>query len=384
MSRWASGRVLVASAAALLACGRVGFDAVPSDVDGGAGDGDGGGSSTGDGGGGDGPTSQFNIAFVTSTLALPGDLGGVAGADSICNTLAANAGLPGLYVAWLSDAGTTAPDRLLLARGWVRVDGKPIADTAADLVAGSLLHPILLTETGQAVTAQTGVLTGTTKTGAVGQTCLGYTSSSAADQATAGIPSATRDNWTDNIDQDCDSPRRHYCFGISRSTPLAYTPAMGPRAFVTAAGWPPSGGPSGADAACQTAADAQSLGGTWRALLATTTASAASRFSATGLPWVRLDGIPLASSRSVLLDGQTLDAPLNLTETGQYRASNPAQTGATSTTALGASNTTCVDWASSSSTDTQRVGLLNSITLYFSTPIFQNCNAGGQLYCLEI
>jgi hypothetical protein len=121
----------------------------------------------------------------------------------------------------------------------------------------------------------------------------------------------------------------------------------------------------------------------WRALLATTTAPAADRFDKGAPTWVRLDGIALAPTASEALSGGILDAPLNFTETMQYRGSNPANTGATSVTALGATNSTCLDWTSSQSSDTVRVGLLNSITLYFSTPIFQTCNSGAQLYCLE-
>jgi hypothetical protein len=374
---------------AVAGCGRLDFDAL--DGTGGTGDGgtsgDGAGSgdggNTGDGGGtGDGSTAMFNYVFVTSTSARLADLGGVAGADAECNSLAAAQGLPGTYVAWLSDVATAAPERLGSARGWVRVDGKPVADTVADLVAGKLLHPILLTETGTAYTGQFGIFTTTNANGTLAGDCDNFTLTSGGAVMT-GIASATRDTWTQNMALDCDEVAPHYCFGVDRNEPLTYAPATGRRAFVTSATWPPSGGVTAADTACQAAADAQSLGGVWRALIATTTASAADRFDPGGGPWVRLDGIALASTGADLLSGENLDAPLNLTETMQYRGSNPAQTGATSTTALGASNSTCLDWSSSQSTDTQRVGLLNSITLYFSTPIFQTCNSGGSLYCLE-
>ena len=367
-----------------IGCGRFDFDRV-NDGDAGT---NGDASNAPDGGDapGDGPVtdSPYNLVFVTSTSTRLAEVGGLAGADAMCNQLAADAGLRGTYVAWLSDASTSAASRLSGARGWVRYDGKPVVDTVADLLAGRILHPILLTETGVAVTGQFGIITATSNDGTLAEDCSGFTSTSSSVTMMTGIAGATFSTWTQNLASNCSQSLPLYCFGVDRSVPLTYTPATGRRAFVTAASWAPSGGVTAADAACQAAADARALGGSWRALIATTTATAASRFSASGAPWVRLDGIALASTPDVLLDGEILDAPLNYTETGQYRGSNPANTGATSTTALGTAASTCLDWTSSAMADSQRVGLLNSITLYFSTPIFQTCSSGGgQLYCLE-
>ena len=362
---------------AVIGCGRIAFDTTARDA-GGGGDGDGGGGDAID------PMSTpYNFVFVTSTNAQLADLGGLVGADTVCNTLAHAAGLPGTYVAWMSDAATTATVRLGGARGWIRRDGKPVVDTTTDLVAGKLLYPILLTETGTAMSGQFGIITATMGDGSHGQDCAGFTSALSSSLMMTGIASQTFTTWTENQPGGCDQSLPMYCFGIDKTAPLTYTPAVGRRAFVTAAIWLPSGGPAGADTTCQAAADAQSLGGTWRALLSTSTATAAGRFSASGAPWVRLDGVPLASTPDVLLTGGTLDAPLNVTETMQYRGSNPAQTGATSTTALGQLTSTCQDWTTSAAGNNQRIGLLNSITLYFSTPIFQNCGAGAELYCLE-
>ena len=46
---------------------------------------------------------EARLVFITSTL-HDGNLGGVAGADQICNELASDAGLPGTYMAWLSSS----------------------------------------------------------------------------------------------------------------------------------------------------------------------------------------------------------------------------------------------------------------------------------------
>ena len=70
---------------------------------------------------------------------------------------------------------------------------------------------------------------------------------------------------------------------------------MGRRAFVSTTTFSPTGGIEGADAVCAQDAMMAGLSGTFQALLATDMASAVSRF-APGLPWVRTDGILLATT----------------------------------------------------------------------------------------
>jgi len=181
------------------------------------------------------------------------------------------------------------------------------------------------------------------------------------------------------------SPLPIYCLGIDKSVQLQYTPAAGRRAFVTAATWLPSGGTVGADTTCQAAADAKTLARN----VARPDRHQRPRAQRVGSarpasPWVRLDGIPISATPDVLLNGQILDVPLNLHRDRpvprQQSRARPAQT---STTAAWRSQLDGLDWTDATMANTQRVGLLNSITLYFSTPIFQTCSGGGQLYCLE-
>jgi hypothetical protein len=128
------------------------------------------------------PPEPPNIVFVTS-VAYDGNLGGLAGADQKCQALAEAAGLPAnTYRAWLSTASVNAIARLGAARGWVRVDGKPFADTKADILAGRLFHPIRVDESGNDDNTPSGssVWTGTGSDGAVdrsGDICNGWTAS---------------------------------------------------------------------------------------------------------------------------------------------------------------------------------------------------------------
>ena len=81
-------------------------------------------------------------------------LGGAQLYDSQCNSLATAAGINDVtgnaFVAWMSDATSNARARLgASARGWVRMDGRPFADTQSDLFSNNVVfHPIRLDENG--------------------------------------------------------------------------------------------------------------------------------------------------------------------------------------------------------------------------------------------
>ena len=104
--------------------------------------------------------------FVTSQK-YPPRFQPLENADAKCNDAATAGGLPGEYRAWLSTAAIYARDRLAGARGWVRRDGSPFADTVDDLVAGKIFNPPLLDEFGNEVRSGIDdfVATGTDATG---------------------------------------------------------------------------------------------------------------------------------------------------------------------------------------------------------------------------
>ncbi len=126
--------------------------------------------------------STLNYVFVTSTAPASLNFGvspdvALSAADSFCNQKA-NGRLPGQYVAWLSTsasgsvAGVDAVKRLIIggdptkpARGWIRPDGRPFADSAATLTAGNqVFYPIAIDETGADASGRT-VATGTKSDG---------------------------------------------------------------------------------------------------------------------------------------------------------------------------------------------------------------------------
>jgi hypothetical protein len=335
-----------------------------------------------------------NVMFVT-TGTQTGSLGGLSGADAICQSDAKAAGLSGTFVAYLSTSTQNASARLVTAgggasRGWVRTDGMPIADTAANLAAGTLWYPPSLDQTGAAVTTSAPeVWTGSLYTGVAvsGETCSDWTSTTST--GNTGSPwagyYAFQDWWSG---QPCSGSYRLYCLQVSQNVQVSVAPVAGRYAFITS-GWDPGGGLSAADAQCQSAATSGSLPGTYLALLATTAASAASRFSTTGSTWVRPDGVPVFATASAL-NTFTFVAPLVVNATGGYQGNNAVWNGSTAITAVGTATTTCNNWgsnASSSTADTSRNGFQQSV--YSSGPSWDDyisvtCDQTyPALYCLQ-
>lgn len=98
---------------------------------------------------GDAPPPR-KLIFVTSQ-AFTGNLGGIAGADAKCQTLAQAAGRPGTFKAWLGNATTSAASRVTHATiPYVLVDGTTVAGDFTGLTSGTLLHAIDVTELGTA------------------------------------------------------------------------------------------------------------------------------------------------------------------------------------------------------------------------------------------
>jgi len=318
-----------------------------------------------------------NIAFVTSSTQSALSIASLAGADAICAMRATEAHLPGTYVAILSDTTTTARQRLGSSRGWVRTDGKPLADRVDDLLGGKLIHPIDVDEQG--ASAAGGVLTASNSDGSCyADACSNFTT--AASNTQWGDPQATASNWIANGVDSCGNNYRLYCAGVGGTTPLTFTPATGRKAFVTVQVFNVgSGGIGAADVLCGNEASAAGLTGTFSALLATSGASASSRFNLAGAPWVRTDGVQLAATALGFMSGN-LDAPLNVTAVGTYTA-GVVWTGG-SLTAPQAGNQTCGDWTTSGATASVGIAQFTGPNAYSNTAGW-GCGVPNLIYCLE-
>ena len=113
--------------------------------------------------------------FITAGTYLAGGLGGLSGADAICQTEAGTAGYAGTYKAILSDATTSAASRLTLSYPIVNAHGGSTV-SAVNLWNGSLTNYIL-NPSGSGVNY---VATGSTTNGSIstGHTCTSWTSTS--------------------------------------------------------------------------------------------------------------------------------------------------------------------------------------------------------------
>jgi hypothetical protein len=167
-----------------------------------------------------------NVMFVTSTV-HSGNLGGLAGADTICNSLAASSDRPGNYVAYLSSlngaTAISAPSRVGTASGWTRTDGLPVINAITELAGGMLMNAPSVTDTGDDV-AQVGaqnVWTGTSSSGVYANACTpsgsfvawGGTSGS----ANVGLLTSTTSAAVAATTSSCAASLRLYCFGIDRA-----------------------------------------------------------------------------------------------------------------------------------------------------------------------
>jgi len=288
-----------------------------------------------------------NIVFVTSTSHVAGDLGGLAGADAICNQLAADAGLPGTYVAWLSDATADAVDRLGSARGWVRTDGWPFVDTVADLLAWKTYYPVIYDENVDTVALQTRVLTATESDGqgsdTTGLYCGNWTDPNDATTVfPAGRIGGGNRFWTEYVGAVCSDSGHLFCFGIDHQHELVFVPESGRLAFTSRGTLAADAGRDAADAQCQAVAEAAGYTGTFLAAMAIPGEAAKDRFDLGGEPWVRVDGVRLFPANNPM--GRVMYAPMLYDADGSMLSYPLVWAGAEQVDIAGDAASTCNGW----------------------------------------
>jgi hypothetical protein len=164
--------------------------------------------------------------FVTSAV-YTGNLGGVIGADAICqaHANAINSIVPpGTYKAWLAGGAQDAPATTFKQHQfpYVRSDGKTIATSWSDLTDGQILNSIRVAENGnwipvsQSTVAWTNVnLDGHARDSTAFRTCGDWTSDAASfsNRGYSGNLGRVDKLWTQNLGSKACSSKRHlYCF----------------------------------------------------------------------------------------------------------------------------------------------------------------------------
>lgn len=152
--------------------------------------------------------------FVSSTGSTA-NLGGIAGADGRCQTLANAAQLGGTWRAWVSATGNTPNTRFTKSTVPYRLlNGTLVANDWDDLTDGSLAHGIDRDEKNAVVT-NTEVWTATSTGGNfTSGGCNGFTSAAnGSPTAAQGLSDENDGDWTNTYVQFCDrTTPRIYCF----------------------------------------------------------------------------------------------------------------------------------------------------------------------------
>jgi hypothetical protein len=154
--------------------------------------------------------------FISSEV-YSGNLGGLLGADAICQGLADSAGIGGTFKAWLSSGNDDPIKRFKHSiYQYVRVDGALVANNWSDLVDSTISNPINVTELGE--TLQDALVW--TNTYANGATfnyqaipCNSWTDGTYNYGVhMIGSASQTNDYWTYGYGGNCVGPSHLYCF----------------------------------------------------------------------------------------------------------------------------------------------------------------------------
>lgn len=373
------------------------------------------------GGGGDGSTAVQRLAFYTSTSG-PADLSswpdvsgsglsGLDAADAICNARAAAASLGGNFVAWISDDNDDAYCRVhgltgkkaancgqaelpVSAGPWFRTDGKPFSGNIDDLVTSRVIYnPVKTDEFGSIFDIYRNYWTGTGQTGAMEpDNCSNWADSTASETIPVGGTYATVYRFTKGLNTlSCSNDLHLLCLETGSNNAMPAPADAGKIVFITSVSgsgnlgsWAQAGGETGllaGDNICQELASTSGLSNpaNFKAWLSDNTTDAVDRLASDG-PWVRVDGVQVAASRSALVNSW-LQTSIAVTQEGEY-VWHGVWTGTIQGGTKSAS--ACSDWTMGIGSVGQSGDTSYADDLYwteFFTPTA--CNAGFGLYCFE-
>jgi hypothetical protein len=333
-----------------------------------------------------------NLIFTSSRVYGGGaGIGGVATADSQCNTLATTAGINTMagngYQAWISSSASNVLTRLgSSARGWVRMDGKPVFDSQAQIAARQLWHPINRDENGARIAIDPYAATGTQGNGNTSaQTCADWTSAATGQFGTFGNANNGPSAWTAENNFGCAFPLRLYCMGKTKTVALSPAPFGGTAkfAFVTNGTLAPDTlpGPPEFDALCNSEKPAGS--GAFKAWIAASGFTAAS-LVAVGTNYQTIEK-QLIGTGAELIAGSFFGNGAGMWEhsnsTFPATAFEHVFTGSTSPAAVGADPNNCTNWGSTAGNGTFGFYVLPDSRWWNFGP--QPCNAPAHVHCIE-
>ncbi|MEM7157843.1 MAG: hypothetical protein AAF799_33695 [Myxococcota bacterium] len=332
-----------------------------------------------------GPVVEMNLAFVTSTAHNP-SFGGLAAADAICNDRASEAGLPGSYVAYLSDSTADAVTRLGSANGWTRTDGRVFATDRQALTSGQISYPLMYTESGTLVNGNgvASAFTGSLRSGLVApEHCENWQSTDGKVRGRGGYTDGGDRYWVDFVLFSCANTGHLLCLGIDADAPqpAPTPPADARRIFATAGLLTADAGRQAADDLCALEANAAGLEGTVLALMAEPGETLWERHALDGGDWVRADGVTVISTAGDPSQWLIAEAPVLFDATGTVTPSTAFWTGVDSPTSMATAETTCDGW-----TDTAYAARPFGSTVYAEWILpsaSSDCSAEWSVVCLQ-
>lgn len=308
-----------------------------------------------------------NLAFISSEAVRP-DLGSTAEFDAQCNRLATASGINDAagtgYIAAISGPDSFLDRIPAGVRGWVRLDGMPLADTT-DALLGPVRYPLTITELG---VGQNGY---TWAGGNVSGDCEGWTTR----DGSAAMSFAGRVFLTGGTSSDCSVSAFIYCLGVTKTAPLAARVFSGKRIWLTPE--PIVIGTDTPDAACQASRPAGVASAA--ALVGYTNRSAASVLDPAAT-YVRVDGARVGTGQAIG-EGRLATA-LSLASDGSIGAigGNVWTGGALSATPPGADN--CYDWQEPSGTAYAGDQFALGLSAFSSDKL--GCGDALPVYCIEL
>ena len=326
-----------------------------------------------------------NLIFMTGPT-VPANLGSAAAYDPKCNEIATSAGINTAsgdgYIAYISDAALSAPSRVgTTARGWVRLDGKPFADTLTNLTTldGAVYNDISFDERGNALVSSY-AFTGTLPTGAWDSmfSCNGWTTTSADVRVDVGRADGGPNHWVTGATVPCDAPASLICVGKTRASVVVPVVTAGKRIWQSTSYFK-AGDSQSPDAKCGAERPAGVADG--RALIATTTRQAATVLDPAAV-YVRPDGTRVGTG-ALIAQGFGLESGIWQTATGQYQSRYAVWTGSATPSAVGTISSTCNDWQDTSSASFGTSGVSGLAFVLWWSGSVAACSGAWPIYCVE-
>jgi len=163
------------------------------------------------------PPEDTGVRLVFLSTNTTANIGGLSGADQLCQQDAGLAGLPGTYKAWLGTSQGSPATRFHQATvPYTLTNGAVVAANWSDLADGTLSAAIDTTATGTPLSGafvwSNVRIDGNTKYANASLACGGFISASSGNSAPVGFAGSTNSTWTDHSNRSCADTARLMCF----------------------------------------------------------------------------------------------------------------------------------------------------------------------------